>query len=127
VILVILLLREDLGFGYSIIQFAGLGLIIFGGIFSMAARFNLRKSYHYLPQAKELVTDGLFRWFRNPVYIGNLSFLLGLALFFGSLFGLAVIFAVMVPIHLFRARYEGQILHRTFGKEYEDYRKKTIF
>lgn len=72
---------------------------------------------------KELVVRGLYRWMRNPMYVGVLSVVLGEALFYEApvLFGLvAVAFAVF---HLFIVLYEEPVLREKFGDAYERYRR----
>jgi len=70
---------------------------------------------------KELVARGLYRFVRNPMYIGVLFVLLGEALLFESrrlfeLAGLAfVIFYLVIVI------YEEPILRRKFGDSYQQY------
>jgi len=70
---------------------------------------------------KELVARGLYRFVRNPMYIGVLFVLLGGALLFEShrlfeLAGLAfVIFYLVIVI------YEEPILRRKFGDSYQQY------
>jgi protein-S-isoprenylcysteine O-methyltransferase Ste14 len=71
--------------------------------------------------AKRLVVNGLYRYVRNPMYIGVLMILLGEALFFRSgtmFFYTAVVFVVF---NLFIRFFEEPYLKKTFGEEYERY------
>lgn len=72
---------------------------------------------------KELVVRGLYRWMRNPMYVGVLSVVLGEALLFEApmLVGLvAVAFAVFHSVVIL---YEEPVLREKFGEAYERYRR----
>jgi protein-S-isoprenylcysteine O-methyltransferase Ste14 len=71
---------------------------------------------------KELVARGLYRYVRNPMYVGILSILLGEALLFASrrLFEYAAI--VFIFFYFFVVLYEEPILRQTFGESYQKYR-----
>ncbi len=68
-----------------------------------------------------LVTDGLFRYSRNPMYLGFVLFLFGTALLVGTLpaFGLAALFAVVTD--LWYIRFEEKAMRRCFGAAYDAY------
>ncbi len=70
---------------------------------------------------KELVVRGLYRYVRNPMYVGVVTLLLGEAVLFGSraLFVYAAV--VFVIFHLFVALYEEPVLRRKFGESYLNY------
>jgi protein-S-isoprenylcysteine O-methyltransferase Ste14 len=72
-----------------------------------------------------LVARGLYRYVRNPMYIGVECVLLGEAILFASS-GLLV-YAVLVGVlfHLFVLAYEEPSLRRKFGSEYEAYCRRV--
>lgn len=76
-------------------------------------------------KATTLVTTGLYRFTRNPMYLGMVLMLLGAALVFGSL-------AALLPLPLFviiiQRRFilgEERFLETTFGDEYRAYRQRV--
>lgn len=71
---------------------------------------------------KELVVVGLYRWVRNPIYLGAFGILLGEILVTGSraLVGYATAYAL--ACHLFVIWYEEPSLARRFGAAYDHYR-----
>lgn len=71
---------------------------------------------------KELVAQGLYRWVRNPMYVGVLTTLCGHALFFGSRALLVYLACVFTGFHLFVTLYEEPSLERRFGESYRRYR-----
>jgi len=68
-----------------------------------------------------LVTEGPYRWCRNPMYLGHLIFLSGLALFFGSWFCAAVV-ALHAAWFERRVRRDEAHLEQLFGDAYRGYR-----
>ena len=72
---------------------------------------------------RELVVAGLYRYVRNPQYVGVVLVLLGEALLTGMvvLFGYAALMAV--GYSLFVRYYEEPTLGRLFGEQYARYRE----
>ena len=68
---------------------------------------------------KKLVVRGLYRYTRNPIYLGVLTVLLGWAVMFQAL--LIYTLCVGICFHLFVVFYEEPRLGRQFGAEYHDY------
>jgi protein-S-isoprenylcysteine O-methyltransferase Ste14 len=68
-----------------------------------------------------LVVSGLYRWVRNPMYVGVLCWLAALALFFAS--GAIALYAAVVfaGFNAFVMGYEEPALRRRFGAAYERY------
>lgn len=71
---------------------------------------------------KRLVVRGLYRYTRNPMYLGVLTEILGWAILFQS--GVLIFYALIVAgcFQLFIVLYEERHLRREFGGEYEEYR-----
>ena len=70
---------------------------------------------------RELVVRGLYRYVRNPMYVGVLSILLGEALFFRSTALLIYAAGFLLTVHLFVLLYEEPVLRRKFGESYQRY------
>jgi protein-S-isoprenylcysteine O-methyltransferase Ste14 len=69
----------------------------------------------------ELVVRGLYRYVRNPMYLGAFTLLLGEAAFFESFLLLLYAVAWFTIINLVVMLYEEPVLHRRFGDSYERY------
>ena len=69
---------------------------------------------------EQLVISGPYAWCRNPMYLGHMIFLLGLALTLRSWLGAAIL-AVHVPWFHFRALRDENRLRALFGTPYEEY------
>lgn len=72
-----------------------------------------------------LVVKGLYRFTRNPMYVGVLAVILGQALFYGSVSVALYGCAVLAGFYLFVRFYEEPRLRRLFGEQYEDYCRKV--
>jgi len=67
---------------------------------------------------KHLVITGLYRYVRNPMYVGVVAAICGQALLFESKYLLIYGTLVWLAVHLFVRFYEEPTLRRTFGDEY---------
>lgn len=70
---------------------------------------------------KALVTRGLYRTVRNPMYIGAELVLIGEAIILGSLTIVVYALLLLSVFHIFTVYYEEPTLKRKFGKAYEQY------
>ncbi len=70
---------------------------------------------------KVLVVKGLYRYVRNPIYVGVLLVVLGWAVYFGSLALLVYAACLALLFHLFIVLVEEPVLRRQFGESYEHY------
>jgi protein-S-isoprenylcysteine O-methyltransferase Ste14 len=68
---------------------------------------------------RHLVVTGLYRYVRNPMYVGVAAAIFGQALLFESRDLLIYGALVWLGFHLFVYFYEEPTLRRTFGDEYE--------
>ncbi len=71
-----------------------------------------------------IVTAGPYRWVRNPMYLGHLVFLVGLALALGSWPGAAVFAFHLAWFHR-RVRDDEKRLAELFGEPYRDYCRRV--
>ena len=78
-----------------------------------------------LDAPKRLVVRGLYRYVRNPMYVGVLLAILSQALIFESLPTLWYGLVVALGFHLFVRLYEEPALQRRFGDSYKDYLRKV--
>lgn len=74
-----------------------------------------------LDPTKKLVARGLYRYSRNPMYIGVMLLLLGEVVFWQSPVLAAYAVVVFVGFNLFILLHEEPRLKRDFGTEYEMY------
>lgn len=77
------------------------------------------------PRSQHLVISGPYRYTRNPMMFGALSFYLGLAVFFNSAICLGLVAALSVGASIYLKTVEEKRLLRDFGDAYEQYRKSV--
>ncbi len=70
---------------------------------------------------KELVVRGLYKYVRNPMYLGVLTLLIGEALFFASRQLFIYAGAIFLLFNLFIRFYEEPALRQKFGESYRRY------
>ncbi len=100
-----------------------MGLIVVGGTINLIGLITMRRAFTIMSEARALVTHGIFRYLRHPLYTGHMI------MFFGSmLLRLHVItvalYMLFVVGQVTRARIEERKLLRSFA-EYADYRNRT--
>ncbi|HEX7895394.1 MAG TPA: isoprenylcysteine carboxylmethyltransferase family protein [Terriglobales bacterium] len=110
----------------AIMRMTGFVLLVVGFIFWSIARFQLGASLTVTAQARQLVSRGLYSKIRNPVYVFGSAVIAGLILVLGRPIWL-LIFVVIVPMQIWRARKEASVLEATFGEQYRAYRQSTWF
>jgi protein-S-isoprenylcysteine O-methyltransferase Ste14 len=103
----------------SILLVTGVGLL-------SLARFQLGRSFSVTPQAKKLVTHGLYSRIRNPIYVFGAMGMAGVFLIVQRP-ALWVLFTVIAVMQVVRARREAAVLEAKFGEEYRAYRSHTWF
>jgi protein-S-isoprenylcysteine O-methyltransferase Ste14 len=111
---------------WTALRVAGAILAVVGYILFVVARLQLGKSFSVTPQAKELVTLGLYSRIRNPIYVFVDVMWLGLTVAL-HLYWLFVPFLVLLVLHGVRGHREATVLQERFGQTYLDYRKQTWF
>jgi|SRR5579871_3732605 len=109
---------------WTALRILGAVLAIAGYSMFVTARLQLGKSFSVSPQAKELVTGGLYSRIRNPIYVFVDVMIFGSILAL-HLYWLFAIYPLLVAMHVFRARREGKVLQAKFGQAYLDYCNQT--
>ena len=118
---------KDFGFGQRALVWLGLGAGLGGIGLWVLAMLHLGKSLAVLPGGDRLVTHGVYKFLRHPIYLGiDLTFL-GLFLAIGSTAGMAYLALVVLPLNFVRARLEEKALLAKFGETYRIYRDQTWF
>ena len=72
-----------------------------------------------------MVTDGFFRWSRNPMYLGFVLVVAGTAILIGTLTPLLIAAAFAVICDRWYIRFEERAMKATFGDAYDAYCRCT--
>lgn len=107
---------------------AGLLIIATGFLMTVAALVEFRRARTtVIPRQSPdaLITSGIFRYSRNPIYLSDVLILLGFALMWGKLVGIALVpvFAWMLERRFIRG--EEARLRDAFGEEFIAYSART--
>ena len=76
-------------------------------------------------KASYLVVSGIFKYSRNPMYLGMVLILISMTIKFNLVGGILIIFSFIAFITKFQIIPEETVLERLFGKEFIRYKKKT--
>ena len=112
---------------WTLLRVAGLIMLILGAIVLVQAFARFVAEGHGTPApvapTERLVVGGLYRYVRNPQYVGVVLVVVGEALLSGRvvLFGYAGLMAI--GYQLFVVYYEEPTLGRLFGESYARYRE----
>lgn len=107
---------------YTILTVVGAVMIFIGALIVIHCGRKVLKSF----SGGRLITDGLYKIFRNPMYAAYLLFILpGLALLFNSWLALTTVIVNYILFSVF-IKHEHRYLQEKFGKEYEEYLKKVL-
>ena len=106
-----------------------IGLTLFvGGLTTMiigqATLWRNYSGFVVIRKDHQLITHGIYRFTRNPIYLGFLIVSTGLSVYAASLYGF-LIALVQIPIVLNRIRLEAQLLAEEFQDAYQKYKENT--
>ena len=75
--------------------------------------------------ATALVTEGMYRYSRNPMYLGLLLLTIASTIWFGTWFGIIINILFIFLINFLQIIPEEEALLEIFGEEYEEYKKNV--
>lgn len=108
------------------ISILGVVLAVVSFAMCLMARRHLGKSFSVMPQARALVTTGVYSRIRHPMYVFLDLGILGTALATGSWYPL-VLLAILVPLQIINGQRENRVLSEKFGAAYTQYKRGTWF
>lgn len=119
---------------FQVFALAGLCLLVVGGYLRFKARLQLKERAGFsslgstarlqIVEGHRLVTDGLYKHVRHPLYLAETLRNFGFVLIFSSIYGVLFI-AVGTIFLLFRIRTEERMLVEAFGEDYREYQRNT--
>lgn len=109
-------------------QFAGLG-VVSAGLVLIGVSLGLFRRFRTRPEpwqpSSALVTSGIYRFSRNPMYLGMALASAGIALFFESIAAGLLLAIVVAVIDRFVIQREERYLAGRFGAAYAAYRARV--
>ena len=111
-----------------IISYIGFILYFTGALLILVARVQLGRfgtAELSTEQDHQLFTEGVYKYIRNPMYSGGLIATIGFCLIFRCIITLIIVFTYTFLVYRMRLLEEERILLEKFGKQFEDYKRKT--
>ncbi|MCL6265607.1 methyltransferase family protein [Flagellimonas myxillae] len=99
-------------------------LVIFMALFQFV-RAKTTTNPINLTKSSSLVTNGIFKYSRNPMYLGMLIILLGFGLKLGNAFNTLLAAGFVYYMNHFQIKKEEEALSELFGTAYRNYCKAT--
>jgi len=98
--------------------------------FAFAGVYSFRKAKTTVDPRKpnttsSLVTSGIYRWTRNPMYVGFLFVLLAWGIYLSNLWSLVLSIGYVFYMNRFQIQPEEKVLEKLFGKEYLRYKQQA--
>jgi len=118
------------GLAFGIALYVGIALMVVGfglafrGLRTLVAN-RTTPSPIQIDRAKKLVTEGLYSYTRNPMYLGMVIFLIGVAALFGSVWQLIGPAAFSFYITRFQIAPEERMMASKFGADYKAYQQRV--
>lgn len=126
--LAVLVAQASIPLGW--LSFVAIGLLVIGLAILLAAVLDFSRSETTVnplepEKAESLVVSGLFRFTRNPMYLGMALILFAWALYLAN--ALAIIGPVLfiASITVLQIKPEEEALGKIFGQDYAEYRKRV--
>lgn len=104
------------------IVFQSAGLVLIGKTHDLFKKYNTTLFYD---KSTHLIEDGLFKWSRNPMYVGIFLLVLGFAIIFRNVITLAVPILFLLVIRYYSIPVEEKMMEDTFGEKYLEYKART--
>ena len=111
-----------------LVRWIGVVLAVLGDTVFIISVLTMRDNWRagVAEDAKtELVTDGIYKYSRNPAFLGFDLVYIGILLMFFNAGLFEITLLVILLLHLQIVNVEEDFLLVTFGQEYLDYRKKV--
>ncbi|MFC1932846.1 methyltransferase family protein [Chloroflexota bacterium] len=113
---------------FSLQSIIGLSLLAIGFALMVIGQLSLFRNYSSLlviHKDHQLITHGIYRFTRNPMYLGGLIFFIGgVPVYSASLYGFLTSL-VLIPIFLNRIRMEERMLADYFQDSFQKYKKTS--
>ncbi len=105
----------------------GLALFVVGLTIMLIGQITLFRNYSstvVIREGHQLITYGIYRFIRNPMYLGAIMVTTGLPVYVASLYGYLTSL-VLIPIILNRIRLEEKLLTEEFQDSYQKYKETS--
>ncbi len=126
----IALATHSLGWSYPIRVVSGLAFAAIGILIAVSGLVSFRRARTTASplrpdKASSLVASGIYRYTRNPMYLGMLLVLVGWAVYLARPWALLVLPVFVIYMNRFQIGPEERVLGGIFGGEFANYRRRV--
>jgi len=110
------------------VQWLGLGVTAIGFILGVLALIEFRRTRAQADPKKPItsfVTSGIYRYTRNPIYLGFVFILIGFSLNMGTYWGVILAWPLITFLNNLVIKNEENYLEKRFKKQYADYQSRV--
>lgn len=126
ILIVLILIAYAFFQGVNSRKIIGLIIALFGISLWLIARYQLGEAFAVRPAAKMIVSTGIYKKIRHPIYLCTIITGLGGCIIY-NIWWLYVLWGMLIISQSLRARAEEKIMLKTFPSEYSEYKKSTWF
>ena len=112
----------------NVLRNFGFALVVLGFLLGVAAFVEFRKARTTVDphgSASSIVTSGIYRFTRNPIYLGFALMLIGLPLNSGTYWGVVLLPVFVYLMNRLVIEREQAYLEKKFGEQYAAYRSRV--
>lgn len=121
--------KSTLSQPFQFYHYIGVMLFLIGLVIMLSCIINFavkgRGTLSPVDPTKLLVISGLYKFSRNPMYVGVMMILIGEAIFYQSVYLWIYLILVYIAFNIFIMLHEEPRLKKDFGEEYSKYCQKV--
>ena len=102
----------------------GWAIVLLGLLITMMAQYQMGASWRYIGSKSndaKLITHGLFKYSRNPIYVGGLIFFIGVIILLPDYLTILFLIFIFTGLEILVRCHEEPHLRKMHGKAYENY------
>lgn len=120
-------LFPNLGLDYSTRLYTFSIITIISGVISASGVWSFKVANTTVNPTKpdassNLVQSGIYKYTRNPMYLGFACFLLGVGLLLDNAISISLVFVFIGYMTIFQIKPEERALSKIFGKQFQQYK-----
>ena len=99
-------------------------IVLLGLLVTMVAQYQMGASWRYIGSKSndaKLITHGLFKYSRNPIYVGGLIFFIGVIILLPDYLTILFLIFIFTGLEILVRYHEEPHLRKMHGKAYENY------
>ena len=99
-------------------------IVLLGLLVTMVAQYQMGTSWRYIGSKSndaKLITHGLFKYSRNPIYVGGLIFFIGVIILLPDYLTILFLIFIFTGLEILVRCHEEPHLRKMHGKAYENY------